>query len=88
MRGTTEGLPTMVMELGQKSAGAANGNSTDGAANGNGRTTPRAGGAGAPVTGSGMTPRQVATSAISNTRVESTQDFLAHAGADIYGQYV
>jgi hypothetical protein len=77
----------MVLDLDQKSVGA-NGHAADGTAKGSGRTAPRGGAGGAPATGSGMTPRQVATSAISNTRVESTQDFLAHAGADIYGQYV
>ena len=77
----------MVLDLDQKGVGVSHG-SADSAANGSGRTAPRAGSAGAPSTGSGLTARQVATSAISNTRVESTQDFLAHAGADIYGQYV
>jgi len=78
----------MVMELGQKSVGTTNGHAADGAANGNGRTAPRAGTGPAVNVGSGMTPRQVATNAISNHRVASTQDYLAHAGADIYGQYV
>src|SRR5687768_2520661 len=77
----------MVLDLDQKTVGVSHG-SVDGAANGSGRTAPRAGSGSAPSTGSGMTPRQVATSGISNTRVESTQDFLTHAGADIYGQYV
>ncbi len=35
-----------------------------------------------------MTSRQAATSAISSHRVASTQDYLEHAGAEIYGQYV
>jgi len=35
-----------------------------------------------------MSARQSAISAISNSRVASTQDYLEHAGADIYGQYV
>jgi len=78
----------MVMELGHKSVGTTNGHAADGAANGTGRTAPRAGTGPAATVGSGMTPRQVATNSISNHRVASTQDYLAHAGADIYGQYV
>ena len=35
-----------------------------------------------------MTARQTAIEAIANHRVASTQDYLEHAGADIYGQYV
>ncbi|MEO8625817.1 MAG: glutamine synthetase III, partial [Candidatus Limnocylindrales bacterium] len=86
--GAMEGLSAMVMELGSKSVGTTNGHAAESTANGAGRTAPRVGTGGVPMTGSGLTPRQVATNAISNTRVESTQDFLAHAGADIYGQYV
>src|SRR4051812_15960253 len=41
-----------------------------------------------PATGAGMTSRQAALSQIANHRVGSTQDYLARAGADIYGQYV
>ena len=78
----------MVMELGHKSVGTTNGHAADGTANGNGRTAPRAGTGPAATVGSGMTARQVATNSISNHRVGSTQDYLAHAGADIYGQYV
>jgi len=35
-----------------------------------------------------MSARQSAISAISNHRVAKTQDFLEHAGAEIYGRYV
>ena len=35
-----------------------------------------------------MTARQTATAAIANQQVAQTQDYLAHAGAEIYGQYV
>ena len=35
-----------------------------------------------------MTARQTAIKAISNHKVASTQDYLEHAGEDIYGQYV
>jgi glutamine synthetase len=35
-----------------------------------------------------MTARQTAIDAIANHRVSSTQDYLEHAGADIYGEYV
>jgi glutamine synthetase len=35
-----------------------------------------------------MTARQRAIEAISNRKVASTQDYLEHAGQDIYGQYV
>jgi glutamine synthetase len=35
-----------------------------------------------------MSARHKAIEAISNHRVASTQDYLEHAGADIYGQYV
>ncbi len=35
-----------------------------------------------------MTARQTAIEAIANHRVASTQDYLEHAGADIYGEYV
>jgi len=35
-----------------------------------------------------MTARQRAIEAISNHKVASTQDYLEHAGQDIYGQYV
>ena len=78
----------MVMELGQKSVGTTNGHAADSPANGNGRTAPRAATGPATTVGSAMTRRQVATHAISNHLVGSTQDYLVHAGADIYGQYV
>ena len=35
-----------------------------------------------------MTARQTAIKAISNHKVASTQDYLEHAGEDIYGEYV
>ncbi len=35
-----------------------------------------------------MTARQTAIEAISNHKVASTQDYLEHAGEDIYGEYV
>ena len=35
-----------------------------------------------------MTARQTAIEAIANHQVASTQDYLEHAGADIYGHYV
>ena len=35
-----------------------------------------------------MTARQTAIAEIANHRVAKTQDYLEHAGSDIYGQYV
>jgi len=35
-----------------------------------------------------MSARHTAIESISNHRVASTQDYLAHAGEEIYGQYV
>jgi glutamine synthetase len=43
---------------------------------------------GAPAQATGLTARQAALNQISNHRVGSTQDYLARAGADIYGEYV
>ena len=76
----------MVMELGEKAAHT-NGHAADGNGNGNGRTTPTAP-AVSTAQASGMTARQAAISAISSHKVAQTQNYLDHAGADIYGQYV
>ncbi len=77
----------MVMELGERSATTGNGHAANGSGNGAGRggARPAAVGVGP---GSGVSARQAAIGAISNQRVASTQDYLSHAGADIYGQYV
>src|SRR3954471_7011560 len=61
-----------------------NGHATDGSINGSGRGQAVQ----TPGTGAGMTSRQAALSQIANHRVGSTQDYLARAGADIYGEYV
>jgi glutamine synthetase len=64
-----------------------NGPLSDGSSNGSGRGRAAAT-AGTPATGAGMTSRQAALSQIANHRVGSTQDYLARAGSDIYGEYV
>jgi glutamine synthetase len=76
----------MVMELGERSATGANGQAANGSTNGNGRAGRQSAAISAP--SGGMSARQNAIGAISNQRVVSTQDYLEHAGADIYGQYV
>ena len=78
----------MVMELGEKTALKINGQASEKAANGSGRGASRAAPAATTATASGMSARQAAIAAISNHQVASTQDYLKHAGADIYGQYV
>jgi glutamine synthetase len=65
-----------------------NGHAADGAGTGTGRAASRAAAAATTAPGTGMSARQSAVSAISNHRVASTQKYLEHAGADIYGQYV
>jgi glutamine synthetase len=67
----------MVMELTERTVPSANGNGT-------GRAAPTA----TVSTGDAVSARQSAISAISNTRVAKNQDYLEHAGAQIYGQYV
>jgi len=76
----------MVMELGERSATGANGHAANGSGNGNGRAGRQGAAISAP--SSGMSARQSAIGAISSQRVASTQNYLEHAGADIYGQYV
>jgi len=76
----------MVMELGEKAAHS-NGHAAEGMSTGKGRTSPAAPAVSASQA-TGLTARQAAISAISSTRVAQTQNYLEHAGADIYGQYV
>jgi glutamine synthetase len=76
----------MVMDLAEKPVAQSNGHTSDTTSNGT-RAGMRAAAAPSAAPG-GMSPRQAATSAISSHRVASTQDYLEHAGAEIYGQYV
>jgi len=78
----------MVMELAEKPIAPGNGSASEATANGTGRASARAAAASNTAPGGGMTARQATTSAISSHRVASTQDYLEHAGAEIYGQYV
>jgi len=78
----------MVIDLADKAVAHSNGQGSDATTNETGRAQTRSAAASNTAAGTGMTPRQSATSAISNHRVASTQDFLEHAGAEIYGQYV
>jgi len=71
----------MVMELDERVA-AANGHASESATSDKGRSVA------IPITGGGMSARQSAIGAISNQTVGSTEDFLEHAGAEIFGQYV
>jgi len=76
----------MVMELGEKTVTPTNGHAGHG---GNGNARSRTSAAAATVLpATVMSGRQSAISAISNHRVGSTQDYLEHAGEDIFGQYV
>jgi glutamine synthetase len=74
----------MVVELAGH-AGTHNGHVTqaNGNGNGRGRTAPAAA-----ASAGGMTARQASISSIANHRVASTQDYLEHAGEEIFGQYV
>jgi glutamine synthetase len=75
----------MVMDVAEKTV--SNGHvGSEGPGNGHGRSAPRS--TANAVAGGGMTARQNALSAISNQRVASTQDYLEHAGEEIFGQYV
>src|SRR5215218_3337523 len=78
----------MVMELTERTVPGTNGHGGDGSDGTNGRGTGRAAPAASTSTGGAMSARQSAISAISNTRVAKNQDYLEHAGAQIYGQYV
>src|SRR3954454_8115091 len=78
----TEGLSTMV--LAPRPLMETNGHVTEEPTNGSRGRTP----AGAPAQATGLTARQAALNQIANQRVASTQDYLARAGADIYGEYV
>jgi len=62
-----------------------NGHVNDGQGNGAGRGRAAAA---FPATQTGLTSRQAALNQISNHRVGSTQDYLARAGSEIYGEYV
>ena len=76
----------MVLELGEKTVTPTNGHAGHG---GNGNARSRTSAAAATVLpATVMSGRQSAISAISNHRVGSTQDYLEHAGEDIFGQYV
>ena len=70
----------MVAELAEHAA-THNGHVSE--SNGRGRT-----GAAAATAASGMTARQASISTIANHKVGATQDYLEHAGEEIYGQYV
>src|SRR5262245_33497379 len=72
----------MVAELAEHAA-PHNGHVSE--SNGNGRG--KAGAAAATAAG-GMTARQSSISTIANHKVGATQDYLEHAGEEIYGQYV
>jgi glutamine synthetase len=78
----------MVMELGEQTATHSNGHGVNGDGNDTGRAAARAAAAVTTGPGGAMSARQSATSAISNHRVAATQDYLEHAGEEIYGQYV
>src|SRR5262245_6960661 len=78
----------MALEIGDKAVTHTNGHGAEAKSNGNGRAASRANGASVAATGGAMTSRQSALSAISNLRVGATQDYLEHAGEEIYGQYV
>src|SRR5918993_2463508 len=72
----------MVAEL-TEHAVTHNGHVSEGNGNGRGKM-----GAAAATTAGGITARQASISTIANHQVGSTQDFLEHAGEEIYGQYV
>ncbi len=74
----------MVVELADHAA-THNGHVTEANGNGNGRGKQ---GAAAATAAGGMTARQVSISTIANHKVGATQDYLEHAGEEIYGQYV
>ena len=73
----------MVIEL-ERTVAVSSGTAAEKASNGNGRAQRAA----VSLPSGGLSARQAAIGAISNHRVASTQDYLEHAGADIYGQYV
>ena len=77
----------MAIEISDQTATHGTGHAAEG---GNGKGTGRSAARAAPVPaqGAGMSARQSAISAISSHRVASTQDYLEHAGEEIYGQYV
>jgi glutamine synthetase len=77
----------MVIEIADHAATHSNGHSAE--SGGNGTSRQRQGrGTSTPAPGGGVSGRQSAINAISNHRVASTQDYLEHAGEEIYGQYV
>ena len=77
----------MAIEISDQTATHGTGHTAEGGnGKGNGRGAARA--AAVPAQGAGMSARQSAISAISSHRVASTQDYLEHAGEEIYGQYV
>ena len=75
----------MVTEFAERGVIHNNGHVNDGHSNGEGRASAAAAAKAGP---SGQTPRQSAVNQIANHRVASTQDYLARAGSDIYGEYV
>jgi len=76
------------MDLADKPVAHGNGQTSETTANETGRAQTRAAAAANTAPGGSLSARQSAASAISSHRVASTQDFLEHAGAEIYGQYV
>ncbi len=76
----------MVIELAERVAMHNNGSVTDETSKGSGRADAGTAAVAAPNTG--LTARQAALNQISNHHVGSTQDYLARAGSDIYGEYV
>ncbi len=77
----------MAIEVGNRAATATNGHAAGGATNGKAGAASRATNA-STSTGGAVSSRQAAISAISNHRVGATQDYLEHAGEEIFGQYV
>src|SRR6188768_4505270 len=77
----------MAIEVGNRAAIPVTGNGAGGSTNGKAGASSRASTA-STSTGGAVSSRQAAISAISNHRVAKTQDYLEHAGEEIFGQYV
>ena len=77
----------MAIEVGNRVAATGNGHAAGGSTNGKAGAASRATNAQSS-TGGAVSSRQAAISAISNHRVGATQDYLEHAGEEIFGQYV
>jgi glutamine synthetase len=77
----------MAIEVGNRAAIPVTGNGAGGSTNGKAGAYSRAATASTSI-GGAVSSRQAAISAISNHRVGKTQDYLEHAGEEIFGQYV